>query len=158
VSVSKGQTNFSAGFSNRFVLLMMVLILLPAGFPLYAKSRPAKASVNTDPDYVLALAAANRFLYAWQAEDQENGILMMTDTAKHRTSEERLQSFFAPGAGVQQTYEIGRGRRLHAGQYSFPVTLFACTDGNPARTSHPRSSEIVVVKAGEHDWAVDKLP
>jgi hypothetical protein len=40
---------------------------------------PKNLTTAPDPDYVLALSAANHFLHAWQANDQETGILMLTD-------------------------------------------------------------------------------
>lgn len=109
-----------------------------------------------DTNYVSALAAANRFLYAWQSQDEENGVLMLTDAAKNHTSEDRLDAFFSPAAGSQQTYEITRGKRLAPGRYLFPVTLVVATPGN-APTLRRRYSRIVITKAGD-DWVVDRIP
>lgn len=114
-------------------------------------------STTTDPDYVSALAAANRFLHAWQTQDHETGLIMLTDVAKHQISEDRLLAFFSSGTGAQPAFEINRGKKLKAGRYSFPVVLFDA--GSSARKSHsPRYSQIIVVRTGKDDWAIDKLP
>jgi hypothetical protein len=119
-------------------------------------STPSPASAPTpDPGYASALAAANRFLQAWQNQDHETGLLMLTDTAKQSSSEDRLEAFFA--SGYDAAYEITRGKKLKAGSYTFPVALFTSAQGisNGAR---PQRSQIVVVRAGKDEWAIDKLP
>ncbi|HZE26200.1 MAG TPA: hypothetical protein VE083_02385 [Terriglobales bacterium] len=137
------------------VLISLGILLLFAA-PLVAKS---KASiVPVDQDYVWALATADHFLHAWQTQDQETGILMLTDRLKHKTAEAALQSFFSSAADTGQSFEIGRGKRLGYGRYEFPVVLFQKSSGNAYQRAHPRTSALVVVKAGRGDWAVDKLP
>src|SRR5512143_2802276 len=80
-----------------FVCIVILLVFLPSLN--WAKSKPkAKtASATVDPDYVSALATANRFLHAWQVQDHETGVLMLTDAAKQHLSEERLDAFFSAG-------------------------------------------------------------
>jgi hypothetical protein len=112
---------------------------------------------NADPNYVFALAAANRFLRAWQTQDHETGLVMLTDAAKHHTSEDRLQTFFSSESAAQPAFEINRGKKLKAGRYSFPVVLFDVASA-PRKLQYPRHSHIVVVKTGKDDWAIDKLP
>jgi len=113
------------------------------------KSPPAKP----DRDYVSALAAADRFLHAWQDEDQEAGLMMLSDAAKQRWSEEQVEQFFSKGENV--AYEISRGKKLKTGRYAFSVALF----GPAPRKGHGREhlAEIVVVRNGE-EWEIDKLP
>ena len=127
--------------------------------PLLARSKHSTAGVP-DREYVAALASANQFLTAWQTQDHEAGIILLTDDAKRQTSEERLENFFAPGSAVRQGYEISRGKRLKPGRYSFPVTLFSVESGH--KWVHPRLSQIVVVNVvmntSKDDWAIDKLP
>lgn len=111
----------------------------------------------TTPDrgYASALAAANRFLHAWQNQDHETGLLMLTDAAKQNSSEDRLEVFFS--SGNDAAYEIARGKKLKAGRYAFPVTLFTShSDSN--QPSRPLRSQIIVVRAGRDEWAIDKLP
>ncbi len=129
-----------------------VIILL---FSLVTSSpaRTAHHSVHSsfDPAYGSALAAANRFLHAWQNQDHETGIVMLADTARQHASPESLQSFFSPGADA--AYEIAHGQRLKAGEYAFPLVLFGSAEG-----PRPRYCKLVVVHAGKDDWAVERLP
>ncbi len=113
---------------------------------------PKSSSRSLDPAYSSALAAANRFLYAWQTQDHETGIVMLTDAARQHTSPELLQIFFSPGP--QAAFEIKRGKRIGPGEYGFPVALF----GFSSTSSRPHYCRIIVTRAGKDDWAVDKLP
>jgi len=118
-------------------------------------SAKAKPPFAVERDYAVALAAANRFLQAWQTHDQETGLLLLSDTAKQHTSADKLEAFFF--ASAQTAYEIGRGQKLKAGRYTFPITLFELPAGQERRT-HLRSFQIIVARTGKDDWAVDKLP
>ncbi len=113
---------------------------------------PARNSRSLDPAYSTALAAANRFLQAWQVQDHETAIVMLTDAARQHTSPEHLQDFFSPRP--QAAYEIAHGKRHGAAQYVFPAVLFGFS-GTPSR---PRYCKIIVVRTGKEDWAVDRLP
>jgi hypothetical protein len=108
--------------------------------------------MTADPGYSSALATANRFLHAWQTQDHEAGIMMLTDAARQRVSPDQLQEFFSPAASA--AFEIERGKRLNAREYAFPVVLFGLS------ASHDRAHicRIVVTRSGKDDWAVDKLP
>ena len=139
-------------FSARAVLMTLFLsILCPPQLPARTSSPTA------DPDYVAALAASNRFLHAWQTQDHETGLVMLTDAAKAHTSEDRLETFFSWVPAAQPAFEINRGKKLKAGRYSFPVVLFDVSSG-ARKSRHARYSRIVVVRAGKDDWAIDKLP
>ena len=105
-----------------------------------------------DSLYGSALAAANRFLRAWQDEDQETGIMMLSDTARKDISPDKLQSFFSPGPDA--AYEIARGKRVNSVAYEFPVVLF---DFSNTR-SHTRVCTVIVTRSGRNEWAIDKLP
>jgi len=107
-----------------------------------------------DANYASALAVANRFLQAWQTQNPEDGLLLLTDAAKSRVSEEQIQDFFEHGSSA--AYEIARGRTLGSGRYSFPVVLFGVAErGTSAR---PHFSHIVVIRATDNEWVVDRLP
>ena len=80
---------------------------------------------------------------------------MLTDVAKQKSSEDRLEVFFS--SGRDEAYEIARGKKLKAGCYAFPVALFTSVTGT-ANAARPQKSEIVVVRAGKDEWAIDKLP
>lgn len=133
----------------RGTVLMFVLCIFPScSFAHTHKKSPP----STDPSYSSALAAANRFLHAWQTEDHETGIVMLSDSARQHASPDKLQRFFSPGP--QAAYEIAHGKRKSEGVYSFPVVLFN-TSEVPA---HPRLCMILVAREGKGDWAIDKLP
>ena len=140
-----------AGKAVAFLLLLP--LILSICFLVSAEARTRSAPAVVDGDYVSALAAANRFLAAWQAQDQENGLVMLTNAAKEHVSEDRLEECFSPGRDA--AYEINRGRRLESGRYVFPVTLFEPATGHRTR---PRVSQMIVVRSGQDDWAVDRLP
>jgi hypothetical protein len=137
--------------SVTFLIVASLLLCLPVA----AKTKPKRTASPADREYVSALAAANQFLHAWQAQDHEAGLVMLTDAAKHHTSEERLQNFFSPVSGTQQAFEISRGKKLQPGRYSFPVILLETAPGG---TAHRRISHIIVTRTGKDEWTVDKLP
>ncbi|HEV7432631.1 MAG TPA: hypothetical protein VGN77_06270 [Steroidobacteraceae bacterium] len=137
--------------------VIAISLALQASTVSIAKTRhstPAPAP-TPDPGYASALAAANRFLQAWQNQDHETGLLMLTDVAKQNSSQDRLEDFFA--SGHDAAYEIARGKKLKAGCYAFPVALFTSAAGMTS-AARPQKSQIVVVRAGKDEWAIDKLP
>jgi hypothetical protein len=139
-----------------FPLLLAIYVAAILAAWATAKTRPSPSlPTRSDPGYVSALAAANRFLQAWQNQDHETGLLMLTDTAKQNSSQDRLELFFSSGSGT--AYEIARGRKLKAGCYAFPISLFAFHSGTN-ESNRPHRSEIVVVRTGKDEWAIDKLP
>jgi hypothetical protein len=148
--VSDRRARYSAFLA--WVLLFVGLAWAPAP----ARSKPSVSRrIATDRGYASALAAANRFLQAWQNQDHETGLLMLTDAAREHSSEERMQAFFAPGP--DGAYEISRGKRLKAGRYVFPATLFAF-QLRAGGSDRPQKWEMVVVRAGKDEWAIDRLP
>lgn len=132
-------------------MLLVAFFLLP----LAARTRKPPAAATVDADYVAALGAANRFLHAWQADDQETAVLMLSDAVRQHTSEDRLNSFFLQSER-QQAYEIRRGRKISEGHYRFPVALFASPGQH--QWIHARSSQIEITRIGKTEWTVDKLP
>lgn len=134
---------------------MVVSLALQVSTVSSAKTRHSITVRASDPGYASALAAANRFLQAWQTQDHETGLLMLTDVAKQNTSQDRLDDLFSSGSDA--AYEIARGRKLKIGRYAFPVTLFT-SRSDASRPGRPQKSEIIVVRAGEGEWAIDKLP
>jgi hypothetical protein len=133
--------------------LVIVLFLVNTGI---AKNKPPVPA--SDRDYVSALVAANDFLHAWQVQDRAAGVILLSDSTKHRTSEEKIEDLLAPPVGTLQSYEISRGKKLRSGLYSFPVTLFVIGTDKSAKPIRPRSSQIVVIRTGRDDWAIDRLP
>jgi hypothetical protein len=100
----------------------------------------------------LALAAANRFLHAWQTQDHETGIMMLSDEARQTMTRDRLQEFFSPGPDA--AFEIQHGQRLSSGEYAFPVVLFGLSKDPP----HAYVCSLEIAKSGKDDWAVNRLP
>jgi hypothetical protein len=144
-----GDETFAENGSMRFRVIFILLLGL---IPISSFARVHRSVERAiDPAYGSALAAANKFLHAWQTQDHETGIMMLTDAARQHASPEQLQEFFSSGA--QAAFEIQRGRRRSAAEYVFPAVLF---DGETSR--HPHVCRIVIVKAGKEDWAVDRLP
>lgn len=124
------------------------------------------AHAPSDPDYVAALATANRFLHAWQTGDLAEGMVLVSDGVRRSHTPEKLEQFFLAETG--RAFEIGSGQRKHR-RYTFPVVLItlmetggASTASTNAASARPtvarRSSTIVVSSAGKDDWVVDKLP
>ena len=111
-----------------------------------------KHSPVVDRSYGSALAAANNFLHAWQSEDHETGIMMLSDSARQNLSPDKLQSFFSPGPDA--AYEIARGKRVNSAAYEFPVVLF----GGSGAPSRPHVCRMIVTRGGKNEWTVDKLP
>jgi hypothetical protein len=147
----------SRRLSGRHLAFTLLIVSLTLLLSASAIARNKHSPFRTAPDrgYASALAAANRFLQAWQNQDHETGLLMLTDAAKQNSSEGRMETFFSSGS--DSAYEIARGKRLTDGRYAFPVTLFPYhPDAN--KPDQPQKSEIVLVRAGKDEWAIDKLP
>src|SRR5690348_6679709 len=73
-------------------------------------ARPVRRHARvSDPSYSTALATANRFLHAWQTQDHEAGIMMLSDSARERTSLDQLQAFFSPSEQprLKSSMEVG---------------------------------------------------
>jgi hypothetical protein len=104
--------------------------------------------------YGSALAVADRLLEAWRIGDVEIGMSLLSGRAKETIPETAIEAFFStPGASA---YEITRGKLSHRGSYEFPVALIASPAGS--NRLRRRFSTIVVLKTGNNEWAVDKLP
>ena len=131
--------------------VVLVLLSCFASAVLFARV-PKASSRAIDPAYSSALAAANRFLHAWQSQDHETGIIMLTDAARQHASRERLQDFFSPGPDA--AFELLHGKRLNSGEYVFPAALF----GFSGASSSPHACKIFVIRSGKDDWAIDRLP
>ncbi len=136
------------------VLLALSLLDSPS---LCAGSKTTQPNSRvTGADYALALAAADRFLQAWQSGDIESGTVMLTRQAKQKTTPEELDRLFS--SSTPTAYEIERGKFVGYGRgygsYEFPIVLFCASSSKPRR----RFSKIVLLNTGNRDWAVDKLP
>ena len=141
--------SFLARFPSLILCGPLLFFLFLLVSPSAAKTQPA---AGLDSGYVSALSAADRFLQAWQSEDAENGLVLLTSHAKEKATADVIENFFSnPGPSA---YEIGRGKLLKRGRYEFPVVLVGISK-NHARW---RFASIVIVDTGRNDWAVDTLP
>jgi len=134
------------------------ILFLQLGLLMPLASAKSKTSSPLDSDYVLALGTANDFLHAWQTQDREAGILLLTDHAKEHASEDALRRFFSPKPRWSQSFEIHRGHKLGPGRYRFPVSLFQQPAGASAKWMRPQQSSLVVVKRSSTEWSIDRLP
>ena len=134
--------------------LGLLPLLLCVTLPLSASSARNRPAPATDSGYVLALAAADHFLQAWQAGDLENGMALLTGNAKNAANRDVVERFFSNPE--PSGYEINRGKLVKRGRYEFPVVLVTV----PSRNVQVRRRffSVVVVNTGNNDWAVDRLP
>jgi hypothetical protein len=133
----------------RLAAILLLLMPLPSWSGVHRHS--AKPTGLNDSGYVFALGTANRFLHAWQTGDLETGMVLLGDRVRRSHDAETLEQLFSSGS--DRAYEIGRGKG-HPGRYRFPVVLVTKTGSGLHRTF----SEIILVRTGKNDWAVDKLP
>ena len=138
-----------------FVLAGLFSVVLLLSAPASARVPRAKPATALGREYRAALAAADRFLHAWQSQDQETGLLMLSDSAKRHASEDELAEFFAAGQGA--AYEIGRGKQMKGGRFAFPVTLYLAAAAKE-HSPPPRYSVMVITRSGKDDWVIDRLP
>jgi hypothetical protein len=135
---------------------VLVLLLVQPSLPALARTKPRP--VTLDRDYASALAAADRFLHAWQTQDAESGLLLLTDRVRQHTDENQLRDFFSSERSLSPGFEVGRGKKLSGMRYQFPVALFPGDNTHPHHATHPQASALIVVRIGRDDWAIDKLP
>ena len=133
----------------RFRSALLVVFL---SVPLWSHTAKSKRQTKADPNYRSALQAADRFLHAWQTQDHEAGIMMLSDHARQPISPQQLQQFFSPEANA--AYEIEHGLRRKSGAYTFPVVLFGMANSS----KHAYFGQIMIVRSGKSDWVVERLP
>jgi hypothetical protein len=150
----------SMRMSLLFFALTASLLLLQHTDALFGASGSARSkssaakSAALGGGYGSALAVANRLLEAWRIGDLEVGMSLLSSRAKETIPETEIEAFFStPGPSA---YEITRGKLSRRGGYEFPVALIASPVGNDHLRR--RFSTIVVLKTGNNEWAVDKLP
>jgi hypothetical protein len=137
-------------------ILLSTFLLLYVSSPSFqahavSHKHPPKPEAPLNPDYVLALASADRFMHAWQIGDIEHGIVQLSDGLRRSQDAKKVEQFFLNAK--DRAYEIARGHG-QAGRYTFPVVLVGTEGGQLTR----RPSELVVLETGKNDWVIDKLP
>jgi len=130
---------------------LLLLLLTVSGWAAGSRKHHSTPPPPPSPDYVFALATANRFLHAWQADDLETGMVLLSDRVRHSQDPEKFEQFFA--GSTDRAFEIARGQG-DRGRYRFSVVLVTSIATRVRR----RFSEIIVVNTGKNDWVIDKLP
>ncbi len=145
-------TNSRTASILRLACLTALTIGLTASPLAWAKKRTPSVR-PTDSSYVAALAVADRFMAAWQNNDQAAALPLVTNRAKQQSTEEGIDKLFSGSA--TRAFEITRGRALRQGRFLFPAVLLQADDSGHTRR---RFTGIIITNTGKNDWAVDKLP
>lgn len=137
-------------------LLAMVIF---AANPAPAQKAKSHARNVINQDYVLALTAADQFLNAWATRNQDDGMALLSPRLKNKFPEDYLR-FYISGISNphHQAFEIGRGKQLPSGGFSFPVTMYEHYTGHKESSGPEKSLTIVVIQSGPENWLVDELP
>ena len=140
--------------SRALQIATLIAIAFAFSVPTLASAKKHKAPAQpTDSNYIAGLATANRFLAAWQSNDQAAAMPLITNRAKQQSTEEGIDKLFDGSSA--RAFEITRGRALRQGRYQFSIVLLQEDDSGH---THRRFSELIITNAGKNDWAVDKLP
>jgi hypothetical protein len=121
---------------------------------LLAAIEATAADPTSSRAYLSALSAADHFLQAWQSNDAEAGMALLTNHAKQASTPDTMEAFFSNEPA--SAYEIGHGKLLKRGRYEFPVVWISRSAKN--KRLQRQLSSIVVVNTGGDDWAIDQLP
>ena len=140
-------------FSGRHAAIS-VWIALVLALPLSVRGAKTQRTASLGSSYISALAAADRYLQAWQSGDMELGLTLLSGHAKETVTTDDLEKIFSTTGPL--SYEIGRGKLVKSDRYTFPVVLVS--SAQISSRIRRRFSNIVVVNTGNNDWAVDKLP
>ena len=139
------------------VFLLGFLIFAPSFAP--TQKTRAHAGDTFDQDYVLALSAADQFLYAWATRNQDDGLALLSPRLKNKFPEEYLRYYLSGLSNPHhQAFEVGRGKRLPSGGFSFPVVMYEHYTEQKEKIEHPKSLTIVIIQAAPENWMVDELP
>ena len=137
-------------------LLAMVIF---AANPAPAQKAKSHARNVINQDYVLALSAADQFLNAWATRNQDDGMALLSPRLKNKFPEDYFRYYLSGLSNPHhQAFEVGQGKRLTSGKFSFPVMMYLHYTGQKETNEHPKSLTIVMVQAGPENWLVDALP
>ena len=110
-------------------------------------------ALHEGADYMLALKAADRFLTAW-ISDQPNLAKSLLNVRLKNEPDGDFETFMSSTCPC--AYEINHGKKLRPHSYEFPVVLFRPPAGDSLISV--QNSVIVVSRAGEDRWVIEKLP
>ena len=142
---------------KNIVCVLGMVILAASSAPAQKTQKPSAGSI--DQDYVLALTAADQFMFAWATRNQDDGLALLSLRLKNKFPEEYFRYYFTGLSNPHhQAFEVGRGKRLPSGEFSFPVAMYMHYTGQKENIGHPKLLTIVVIQAGPEGWLVDELP
>ena len=140
-----------------FCGLLSLMILMPNSSP--AQKARGRAGDAIDQDYVLALTVADQFMFAWATRNQDDGLALLSPRLKGKFPEEYFRYYLTGLSNPHhQAFEVGRGKRLPSGNFSFPVAMYEHYTGQKESVEHPKPLTIVVIQSGPESWLVDELP
>ena len=115
---------------------------------------------QVDTDYGLALATANKFLVAWRGRRQGVGLALLSPRLRMaRTDDEWRMAISGVSNPHHQSYEIAGGKRLPDGRLQFNVWLHDHYTGERLPAAPRRTPQhIILIKAREEGWQVDRVP
>jgi hypothetical protein len=140
-----------------FACLLSLFIFAPGSAP--AQRARSRGSSSLDQDYVLALTAADQFMTAWATRNQSDGLDLLSPRLKNKFPEDYFRYYLSGLSNPHhQAFEIGRGKRLPSGAYSFPVEMYLHYSGQKETVQIPKPLTIVLIQSGPESWLVDELP
>jgi len=143
----------------------IVLLLCSFLLTLLISSVSSAQTALPNADYVKALDTADRFLYAWKNRDKETGLSLLSPELK---TKEMASYILGTSSPSHTAFEIGKGKLLPDGRYSFPANLYDYYYPHPPEKLSwkcPTKTEIIVARYGETgdrfkmgNWLVDQVP
>ena len=119
---------------------------------------------ETSASYLEALRVADSFLAAWVRRDPQSGVALMceeiatpTGAKVKRSTEASWLSQYMRGLSNphHQAFEVGAGKEIRAGYFSFPVTLYELYTGEPK--GYRTTGDLGIALDGNR-WCVATLP
>lgn len=149
------------------LLIAIVAVLVLSTTTQAQPARLSTAPVNAD--YVRALFAADKFLYAWKTRNTQEGLALVSPALKSKKPNDELFSYISGTSSPSHAaFEVNSGRKLPDGRYAFDVKLYEyyyAATPESQMSKCPEASRIVLVKSGVSDtkfrvgnWLVDELP
>ena len=137
--------------------LLGILIFAPNPAAGQTAKRGTGNTINQD--YVLALSAADQFMFAWATRNQDDGLALLSPRLKNKFPEDYFRYYITGLSNPHhQAFEVGRGKRLPSGDFSFPVAMYMHYTGQKENNNSSKPLTIVMIEAGPESWLVDELP
>lgn len=151
-----GQADYTSPMLSAAGTILLSLALTCRATWFGHKSRPESGA---DRDYVMALSAADRFLKDWQNYDADDGMALISVRLKAKLAQDVLLKFLSGGENPgHQAFELGQGKKLGGGRYSFEVRLYEHRTGEGWEGMKAKSRKLVLARESPDIWLVDELP